>query len=65
MTKEFHDIAQVCDALRAVEIALSLLSSTGADANYFYKKYLEDIRMDPKTCLVSGKVCAYLLSFQF
>jgi len=56
MTSEFHDLAQVCDALRAVEIAFGLLSSTGAEPNYFYKKYLEDIRMDPSTYLVSIKM---------
>ena len=61
MTAEFHDLAQVCDALRAVEIAIGLLSSTGAEPNYFYKKYLEDIRMDPSTFLVSGKVNFYQL----
>ena len=57
MTAEFHDLAQVCDAFRAVKIAIGLLSSSGADPNYFYKKYLEDIRMEPSTFLASGKVC--------
>ena len=56
MAAEFHGLPEVCDALRAAEITIGLLSSTGADANYFYKKFLEDIRMQPSIYLVSGKV---------
>lgn len=56
MTSEIRSLPEVCDALRAAEITISLLASTGADPNCFYKKYLEDIRMDPCKYLVSVKV---------
>lgn len=56
MTTQIRCLPDVWNCLRAVKIAIRLLSSTGADPNYFLKKYLEDIRMDPGTFLVSSKV---------
>ena len=60
MAAEFHSLPEVCDALRAAEISIGLLSSTGAEPNVFYKKYLEDVlRMPASQFLVSGKVCYF------
>lgn len=57
MTSEFHTLSEVCDALRAAEISLDLLTSIGAEPNHLYKQYLEDVlRMPVNQFLVSGKV---------
>ena len=62
MAAEFHSLPEVCDALRAAEISIGLLSSTGAEPNVFYKKYLEDVlRMPASQFLVSGKVNYFLI----
>eukprot|EP00794_Sanderia_malayensis_P015622 gene15622-17198_t len=57
MAAEFSTLSEVCDALRAAQIAVGLLAATGAKPDVLYKKYLEDIlRMPLSQFLVSGKM---------
>ena len=57
MVSELHELSEVCDALRAIEIAMGFLISTGADPNKFYKEYLGEVLcMNPVQYLASGKV---------
>ena len=57
MASEIQSLPEVCDSLRATEITIGLLSTTGADSNVFFKKYLEDVlRMPADKFLTSAKV---------
>ena len=57
MLSELHELSDVCDALRAIEIAMGFLISTGADPNKFYKEYVEEVLcMNLAQYLASGKV---------
>ena len=57
MLVELHELSDVSNALRAVEIAMGFLISTGAEPNRFYIKYLEEVLcMEPTQYLASGKV---------
>ena len=58
---ELPEIADVSNALRAIEIAIGLLLSTGGQPNQLYIRYLEDIlHMNAEKFLASGKVLFYL-----
>ena len=55
---ELVDVADVSNSLRAIEIAVAILSSTGGDPNQFYKDYLANVLlMDVNTFAPSGMVC--------
>eukprot|EP00795_Rhopilema_esculentum_P010371 gene10371-19073_t len=57
MASEIQSLPEVCDSLRATEITIGLLSTTGADSNVFFKKYLEDVlRMPADKFLTSVKM---------
>ena len=57
MASELKELSDVCDALRAVEITVGFLISTGADPNTFYRDYLQEVLcMEPSQYLASVKV---------
>ena len=57
MMRELRRVADVSNALRAVEISIGFLVSMKADPNMLYKKYLTEIlRMDPDVFIPSRKV---------
>ena len=58
---ELVDIADVSNSLRAIEISVGFLSSTGGNPNQVYKDYLADVLiMDVKRFAPSGLVCTYV-----
>ena len=60
MMRELRQIADVSNALRAVEISVGFLVSMKAEPNMFYKKYLTEIlQMDHNVYLPSVKVRSY------
>ena len=57
MMRELRRVADVSNALRAVEISIGFLVSVKADPNMLYKKYLTEIlQMDPDVFIPSRKV---------
>ena len=57
MMRERRRVADVSNALRAVEISIGFLVSMKADPNMLYKKYLTEIlQMDPDVFIPSRKV---------
>ena len=57
MMRELRRVADVSNALRAVEISIGFLVSMKADPNMLYKKYLtEFLQMDPDVFIPSRKV---------
>lgn len=57
MMRELGRIADVSNALRAIEISIGFLVSMKADPNMLYKKYLTEIlQMDQDVFIPSGKV---------
>ena len=64
MMRELRQIADVSNALRAVEISVGFLVSMKAEPSMFYKKYLTEIlQMDHNVYLPSVKVrsCSVLM----
>ena len=61
MMSELPEIADISNALRATEIAIGFLASTGGQPNHFYKPYLEDVlHMNAEKFLASGKVISII-----
>ena len=61
MMSELIDIADVSNSLRAIEISVGFLSSTGGDPNQVYKDYLANVLiMDVNRFAPSGLVCTYV-----
>ena len=64
MMGELGRIADVSNALRAIEISIGFLVSMKADPNMLYKKYLTEIlQMDPDVFIPSGKVRIWFKDF--
>ncbi|XP_057290514.1 E3 ubiquitin-protein ligase rnf213-alpha-like isoform X3 [Hydractinia symbiolongicarpus] len=54
MMIEFTEIADISNALRAIEIAIGMLTATSGDPNMFYKNYLTDVLQMEADVFVTG-----------